>query len=452
MFDLYEMIDEMFNEIAPSAIRPAQAARHKSGSLDQEIRELKTAYLSMRKMAADYDKMEIAFNEALDLEDSGYATDVTGPCPDAAEWLNTNYEEHEGISLPRSVMYSHYIDHCHDNETEPMNQASFGKIIRTVFPNIKTRRLGNRGQSKYHYYGIKIKENSPYREVMVNAQRVNTLCASPKTAFSKSLCPDGSLTPSTPSASQTSLTLPEFPNINDLRLPAQIKDTTGVFLMMYRHHSQRIIDTVLRANFAEVKGFITHFWTTLPSHVSSVLYHDKVIKVIRLCDTILYSSIINVLIPGIIQPLPASLLQAIRAFSRNYLKWLEDALSQQPVELQKQKMQAARTFTASLTRQTEVSHMASVARSVLHNSDSIRRLQQDWKKLDKESIVKQCSWLLMEDEDKGIKLIGKYLNDFEMMMEQQTTIDRYIEWVRGLVARFIEKVGRQETHCITLMA
>jgi hypothetical protein len=62
--------------------------------------------------------------------------------------LNSNYEEEEGISLPRSVMYSHYIDYCREHDTEPMNQASFGKVIRSVFPNIKTRRLGNRGQSK----------------------------------------------------------------------------------------------------------------------------------------------------------------------------------------------------------------------------------------------------------------------------------------------------------------
>jgi hypothetical protein len=41
-----------------------------------------------------------------------------------------------------------------------VNQASFGKLIRSVFPNLKTRRLGTRGNSKYHYYGIKVKDDS----------------------------------------------------------------------------------------------------------------------------------------------------------------------------------------------------------------------------------------------------------------------------------------------------
>ena len=36
------------------------------------------------------------------------------------------------------------------------------QIIRKQFPNLKTRRLGIRGKSKYHYYGIGTKDDSPY--------------------------------------------------------------------------------------------------------------------------------------------------------------------------------------------------------------------------------------------------------------------------------------------------
>lgn len=41
-----------------------------------------------------------------------------------------------------------------------MNPASFGKLIRSVFLGLRTRRLGTRGNSKYHYYGIRIKPTS----------------------------------------------------------------------------------------------------------------------------------------------------------------------------------------------------------------------------------------------------------------------------------------------------
>ena len=34
-------------------------------------------------------------------------------------------------------------------------------MIRSVFLGLRTRRLGTRGNSKYHYYGIRVKQNSP---------------------------------------------------------------------------------------------------------------------------------------------------------------------------------------------------------------------------------------------------------------------------------------------------
>ena len=35
-----------------------------------------------------------------------------------------------------------------------MNPASFGKLVRVIFPGIQTRRLGVRGESKYHYVDL----------------------------------------------------------------------------------------------------------------------------------------------------------------------------------------------------------------------------------------------------------------------------------------------------------
>lgn len=62
-----------------------------------------------------------------------------------------------GVSLPRSTLYAHYLRHCATHRLEPVNAASFGKLIRSVFLGLRTRRLGTRGNSKYHYYGIRAK-------------------------------------------------------------------------------------------------------------------------------------------------------------------------------------------------------------------------------------------------------------------------------------------------------
>lgn len=80
--------------------------------------------------------------------------------------MSSNYEIADGVSLARSTLYSHYLSHCKDNTLEPVNPASFGKLIRSVFSNLRTRRLGTRGNSKYHYYGLRIKPSSPLMQVV----------------------------------------------------------------------------------------------------------------------------------------------------------------------------------------------------------------------------------------------------------------------------------------------
>ncbi len=71
-----------------------------------------------------------------------------------------NFEPAEGCSLRRSTLYSFYLQHCSEQKLEAVNPASFGKLIRSVFLGLRTRRLGTRGNSKYHYYGIRVKQNS----------------------------------------------------------------------------------------------------------------------------------------------------------------------------------------------------------------------------------------------------------------------------------------------------
>ncbi len=66
------------------------------------------------------------------------------------QWLLDNYETVEGVSLPRSTLYCHYLLHCQEQKLEPVNAASFGKLIRSVFMGLRTRRLGTRWEKSGH--------------------------------------------------------------------------------------------------------------------------------------------------------------------------------------------------------------------------------------------------------------------------------------------------------------
>lgn len=71
-------------------------------------------------------------------------------------WLMQNCISDSTSFVPRGRIFSQYASSCAKNSLKPLSQASLGKLIRSVFPNLKTRRLGMRGQSKYHYCGLRL--------------------------------------------------------------------------------------------------------------------------------------------------------------------------------------------------------------------------------------------------------------------------------------------------------
>ena len=77
----------------------------------------------------------------------------------AFHWIRCHLEECENNStLPKHEVYDEYRAHCESvNAVRVLSAPDFGKIIKCVFPNVKARRLGTRGNSKYCYSGIQKK-------------------------------------------------------------------------------------------------------------------------------------------------------------------------------------------------------------------------------------------------------------------------------------------------------
>lgn len=71
-------------------------------------------------------------------------------------WLMKNCVSQPDSYVPRGRIFAQYAASCAHNTLKPLSQASLGKLIRAVFPDLTTRRLGMRGQSRYHYCGLKL--------------------------------------------------------------------------------------------------------------------------------------------------------------------------------------------------------------------------------------------------------------------------------------------------------
>lgn len=63
-------------------------------------------------------------------------------------WLLNSCELSPTAVIPRNRIYARYVQVCADNSLAPVSPASFGKLVKILYPNITTRRLGMRGQSK----------------------------------------------------------------------------------------------------------------------------------------------------------------------------------------------------------------------------------------------------------------------------------------------------------------
>lgn len=72
---------------------------------------------------------------------------------EAVQWLQENYI-YKDTTICRETFFKEYMRYCETKNMVPLSCSGFGKLVRGVFPKVKSRRLGARGQSKYHYYGI----------------------------------------------------------------------------------------------------------------------------------------------------------------------------------------------------------------------------------------------------------------------------------------------------------
>jgi hypothetical protein len=89
--------------------------------------------------------------------------------------LLEKYEQHPDSDLLRSYVYEQYETFCKDNNIESTNTSGFGKLIHATFPNIKSRRLGIRGRSKYHYIGLREKSSVALTNTITGINSINTI-------------------------------------------------------------------------------------------------------------------------------------------------------------------------------------------------------------------------------------------------------------------------------------
>ncbi|XP_041831244.1 DNA-binding protein RFX6 [Melanotaenia boesemani] len=358
------------------------------------------------------------------------------------QWLEENYIVCEGVCLPRCILYAHYLDFCRKEKLEPACAATFGKTIRQKFPLLTTRRLGTRGHSKYHYYGIGIKESSAYYHSVYSGKGL--------TRFSGcKLKNEGGFTRKYSLSSKTGTLLPDFPNAQHLLLQGNVsREKLDTLIMMYKTHCQCILDNAININFEEIQNFLLHFWQGMPDHLLPLLENPVIVDIFCVCDSILYKVLTDVLIPATMQEMPESLLADIRNFAKHWEHWLASSLENLPECLAAKKLPIARRFVSSLKRQTSFLHLAQIARPALFDQAVVTSMVLDIDKVDLSNISSQplLSTTFAGDQDSDTYSEYDSITVFQELKEllrKNATVESFIEWLDSVVEHKVIKPGKQ---------
>ncbi|KAI3364469.1 hypothetical protein L3Q82_011260 [Scortum barcoo] len=359
------------------------------------------------------------------------------------QWLEENYIVCEGVCLPRCILYAHYLDFCRKEKLEPPAcAATFGKTIRQKFPLLTTRRLGTRGHSKYHYYGIGIKESSAYYHSVYSGKGL--------TRFSGSkLKNEGGFTRKYSLSSKTGTLLPDFPNAQHLLLQGNIsREKVDTLIMMYKTHCQCILDNAINVNFEEIQNFLLHFWQGMPDHLLPLLENPVIVDIFCVCDSILYKVLTDVLIPATMQEMPESLLADIRNFAKHWEHWLASSLENLPECLAAKKLPIARHFVSSLKRQTSFLHLAQIARPALFDQAVVTSMVLDIENVDLSSISSQPLLSINPTGDQDPDIYSEYdsitvFQELKELLRKNATVESFIEWLDSVVEHKVIKPGKQ---------
>ncbi|XP_066104481.1 DNA-binding protein RFX6 [Saccopteryx bilineata] len=358
------------------------------------------------------------------------------------QWLEENYIVCEGVCLPRCILYAHYLDFCRKEKLEPACAATFGKTIRQKFPLLTTRRLGTRGHSKYHYYGIGIKESSAYYHSVYSGKGL--------TRFSGSkLKNEGGFTRKYSLSSKTGTLLPEFPSAQHLVYQGCIsKEKVDTLIMMYKTHCQCILDNAINGNFEEIQHFLLHFWQGMPDHLLPLLENPVIIDIFCVCDSILYKVLTDVLIPATMQEMPESLLADIRNFAKNWEQWVVSSLENLPESLTDKKIPIVRRFVSSLKRQTSFLHLAQIARPALFDQHVVNSMISDIEKVDLNSIGSQALLTISGNTDTDSDIYTEHdsitvFQELKDLLKKNATVEAFIEWLDTVVEQRVIKTSKQ---------
>ncbi|KAK4241269.1 RFX DNA-binding domain-containing protein [Achaetomium macrosporum] len=346
-------------------------------------------------------------------------------------WISQTCSTGKG-SVPRGRVYANYASKCATERITVLNPASFGKLVRVLFPGLKTRRLGVRGESKYHYVNFQVKEEQPdFRDS--TCQPTVPLGESPSLTQNFNALPNhsGTMGPEKTPLSASPLVqesaskvmrpheyrhslynLPHLTSYDQLQqasktpqklhfstesgetfkqsdpviLPAiepylpsgTDPDAAKSLMALYRSYCTSLVECIRYCKEKTFFHLFTSFQGTLTMPVQKLFANPAIAPWIEECDFILYQRMMRIVSSLTLQVVPKPVLDTLRSISDRLVPHIRDSFHGQPQHVVRAKEAPATIFAALLDRALRVNLTAHAAANMLANPANRDLMYMEW--------------------------------------------------------------------------
>lgn len=351
-------------------------------------------------------------------------------------WLLRNCGKQKDSNVPRNHIYAAYVAACAELNLRPLNHASFGKLVRTCFPDIRTRRLGVRGKSKYHYCGVMLLVPTP--EPRLAHEPAKIVQAPPHEPR-----PSAALEPADPIASPA-LALPGqhlglFPNAELPELANFVGDADPVAVTTLQSlctsHYRQISELFRTFNVKKYLSVSAGFCMSLAVPIQRLLLTPGAVAWVQSCDRTLYRTFVYHCGQLAVTPMLPAVADALRALATQLPAALDlckrvpgDVVASQA--LGRVKVEEAQKFADILDRLLRVSESAHTALNVL-TSEEVVAMKHDW-----EMAVTPAA---ARDAPCGRELATQMLgNDIPSLLSLRSDnpLENWARWLAGIKEHF----------------
>lgn len=343
-------------------------------------------------------------------------------------------------SVPRNRVYSHYATRCGTERVVPLNPASFGKLVRVIFPGIQTRRLGVRGESKYHYVDLALCDEDEHQQqastMMTNGADVKT---EPRRSVSASVAPDfasgprlnadtAAFPPAEAAVELDPTPQPEnrgppsqgrlfaypdsrgmqrdhdgslmyeqtlrfpirsygdiegddsiaLPNIHPYCPAKTDVDTAEALVALYRTHCTSLIDCIRFCKEKQFFRLFTSFHGTLTVPVQKLFSHANLAPWIQECDYLMYQKMVRFVSRLTLQAAPPIVITILNNISTNLHAHISKTFQSHPSHVLQAKLKPAATFASLLHRLIRVNAAAHAAANLLTVDHNREQMWREW--------------------------------------------------------------------------